>query len=345
MKLQYRILWFEDNDSWYATLLAYIRDYLKDYGFELYVNRYSSNIESLKSTIQNKDYDLILMDYNLDGTNGDQIIEEIRNDFYTDIVFYSQNGAQSIRSIISKKGIDGVFCTNRELSDFEPQVQGVIRNTIKKIEDVNNMRGLVIAETIDLELKLEEIIKEYFYIKDGEDLDEKRKEYFEKICDKKTEQFKSKYAKIEEIRGKSIATLIEEDILTAYNLYGGLQSLLKENISEINIKLSKEKNPKQKDEFESKLEKLKELKKELNKFDDEIIKVRNTLAHVQEKSNAEGIPYLESLNINGTKMIFDNKKYIEIRKNLRKHFKNLAEIHENIFMIDSAKDEVAATLE
>ncbi|NHC40409.1 hypothetical protein G6549_10535, partial [Bacillus sp. MM2020_1] len=73
---------------------------------------------------------------------------------------------------------------------------------------------------------------------------------------------------------------------------------------------------------------LSSLREILISFDKDIIKTRNTLAHVQEKKDELGISYLESLNRNGTNIILDNDKYIEIRQMLRKHGVNLNEIKE-----------------
>ncbi|NHC43589.1 response regulator, partial [Bacillus sp. MM2020_1] len=188
MRLNYEILWFEDNLSWFNTSSMYIEEFLNNSGFELVTYQYENDRQGLEEIIKKHNFDLILMDYNLVGKNGDELIEKIRDlNIYTDIIFYSQNGAQPIRDIIRVKGIDGIFCSGRDIEEFEEKVNGVIGNTIKKVQDVNNIRGLVIAETIDLENILEVIIRDFFRTEPGQLIDQKKTELLNNIYTKKIE--------------------------------------------------------------------------------------------------------------------------------------------------------------
>jgi hypothetical protein len=55
--------------------------------------------------------------------------------------------------------LDGVFCAHRE--EFLDKFEKLFNANIRKVEDVNNLRGLVMAETADLEEIKDEIIKLY----------------------------------------------------------------------------------------------------------------------------------------------------------------------------------------
>lgn len=345
MKLQYKILWFEDSISWFETAKAFVRDFLDENGFEMVEDHYKSNVGSVVDLLQKNNYDLILMDFNLENAKGDEIIESIRNnDLYTELLFYSQDGAKSLRRTIHEMGVDGVYCSSREIYDFEPKVTGIIRNTIRRIQDVNNMRGLVIAETIDLEIKMENILKEYFKVANHEPINIKRKTLFDKICEKKTIQIKEGLQAIGTINSKTIEDLIDEDILTAKNVYNALQSLVKAEITELNILLGNQTlNGEEKLLWQKKKTELVGLREDLKAFDEEIIKIRNTLAHVKENVNEDGIPYLESLNKNdGTKILFDNSKYIQIRKDIRRYSDVLLNLELHISSSDDSNSKEAA---
>lgn len=158
MKLNYNILWFEDNIEWYKSILPSIEEILDDNGFDLIVEQRVDQSD-LEELINADKWDLILVDYNLsDGEKGDDIIEVIRYSLFTDIIFYSQKGAGNIRKEITEKGIDGVFCASRDGDEFLLKVERVINTTIKKVTDINPLRGLVMAETSEIDDLMRELL-------------------------------------------------------------------------------------------------------------------------------------------------------------------------------------------
>ena len=98
MKLIYKILWIEDQMNSIRGRKRVISNYIRDEkGFELEINEILT-FEQFKETVgfeSLKDYDLLLVDLNLDDNesgDGNKIIEEIRNnDIYTEIIFYSSH--------------------------------------------------------------------------------------------------------------------------------------------------------------------------------------------------------------------------------------------------------------
>lgn len=348
MKLKYKILWFEDTESSYITLSSFVEEYLIENGFIPEMHWYKNDDIGIYNILSQADYDLILMDYNLIGTDGETIIENIRNqELYTEIVFYSQSGAQVLRESMGSRGIDGVYCTSRQISEFEDKVIKVIRNTIKKVQDINNMRGLVIAEAIDLETRIKTMLQQYFRLDpNGEVLDEKRVKVYKGICEKKVIQNTEDNTFIKHMPNMNFNELLEKDyFLTSVNLFHGLQSVLKEDLREINIMLSTKLESELQATLELKRDGLKILKDELNSFETDIIKLRNTLAHVEEKVDDEGTHYLESLNKNGLQIKFTNEKYIEVRKTIYKHSENLNKILEFFIPSQGMTTEAAPTLD
>ena len=325
MTLKYRILWFEDDDEVVnEQIVPSLTQFLINQGFQLEINHHL-NGEHLNNLISDRNYDLILTDLDLgEYDTGDKLIDQIRGgEILTEVLLYSANTTAISNLIVNKGWIERAsFCVG--LGNLREKLEGIISLTIKKNQDVNNTRGLVIAETILLEKKIEGIILKFFEVNEQIELDPKREKILHKNYERIIQKHKDDLEKVEAVSYKQIKALIDQDILTANSCVMSLQSILKLEISELNVILNSGKVPKSEQElYLTKKASIEKLKEELEKFKIEIINVRNTLAHVEEKKGADGIPFLESLNKEGVTLRFDNNEYIEIRKNLSKHNDNL----------------------
>jgi len=332
MTLKYRILWFEDDEEVVNDQIGpSIADFLIELGFHLDII-HQLNGQNLNELIKDKNYDLIVLDLNLgENETGEELIDHIRKgNILTEVLLYSANITELNNIIVNKGWVERAsFCIG--LGNLPEKLREVISLTIKKNQDVNNTRGLVIAETIDLEKKIENIMLHYFNAKEEKILTERKKELLETIHSKKIEKHMFDIEEIKKVNFADVKKLIDQDILTASNSFDAIQSILKENIKGLNIALNNGKLPEEQAKIVlAKKEEFEVVKAELNNFRDEILKIRNTLAHVEEMIGEDGIPYLENLNPNGSPIRFDNKKYIEIRKNLRKHSNNLDKIFNHL---------------
>lgn len=331
MRLDYKILWFEDEKGSFNAKQRLVKRVVENFGFNFPQPRNEIDGENI-DTINFKLYDLILSDLKLNNTKGTALLEKIRTEkgIYTEVVFYSSIGEVALREELKKHEIDGVYCADRTNENFIEKVEKVIETTIKKVQDVNNTRGLVIAETILLEKKIEKILLKYFDAT-GEELDVKKSELLSNIHAKKVIKHQSDIEELAKIDFKEIKILIDKDILTASNSFEAIQSILKGHMKELNILINtKGISGEEKFIANNKLVDISKIKDELNSFREEILKIRNTLAHVEEEIDDEGIPYLNSINSDGTIIKFDNEKYISIRKNLLKHNLNLDRILQHI---------------
>jgi CheY-like chemotaxis protein len=161
MNLAYKILWFEDEKDFVDSYTPDLQDYVEELGFK-FIQPHIEKDNSNSDTIDFSEYDLILMDYKLsDGDKGDVIINKIRElDVYTEIVFYSASEMKELRAAIHDKELDGVYCANRG-EGFLPKVKDIIRLTLKKVLDLNAMRGIVMAVVSDFDEKMLSIISAY----------------------------------------------------------------------------------------------------------------------------------------------------------------------------------------
>lgn len=329
MKLKYRILWFEDDTDYVTEDLGpEIKKFIEDRGFIFDCIHHVTGAP-LDELIRSKNFDLIVTDLNLGSSEtGEKLIDYIRdNKIYTEVLLYSAN-ASELESIINNKGWVERASFSIGLGNLPQKFKDLIQLTIKKVEDVNNLRGLVISETIDLEKKIEGILMKFFGAVGENGVDEKKKELLLNIYEKKKERHENELKEVETVDFNNLHELIEKDILTAANSYDALQSVLKLKVKEVNAILNSG-NPLEEEVREKYInhkEELENLKKELSNFRGEVLRIRNTLAHVKEEVGADGIPFLESINREGKKIVFTSEEYIKIRKDLMKHSDNLGKI-------------------
>jgi hypothetical protein len=160
MTIEYNILWFEDIKSSFEAKKKIVKDIVEEFGFQFPEPRNEVNGDNIDS-IDYSIYDLLIVDLNLAGTKGTNLIDRIRNqqDVYTEVIFYSSDGEGAVRAALHEFEIDGAYCAARDNDEFEDKVRKVIKTTIKKVQDINNMRGLLMAETSDIDFTMVKIIK------------------------------------------------------------------------------------------------------------------------------------------------------------------------------------------
>jgi len=154
MTMGYTVLWFENNKTYAKGLGIQIDEFITSLGYKpnIIVKPDDSDLEE---TMEKEEIDLILMDQNLrKGKKGDNLIRKIRrNELYTEAILYSQDN--NFRKKIGGQ-LDGVFLEFRK--DLLMKVQKIIKLTLNKSLQLDNIRGLFIAETIYTTSKIEEIV-------------------------------------------------------------------------------------------------------------------------------------------------------------------------------------------
>ncbi|MBP1640472.1 MAG: hypothetical protein H6Q17_2055 [Bacteroidetes bacterium] len=162
MTIEYNILWVEDDTSWYDTTKEIFSDTLNDLGFNL-ISKRCVTLVDVKAEIAKdnlKKFDLLLIDFTLGGSDtGEQIIQFIRdikeNPILTDIIFYS-SAVENVKDSMQKNSLEGVYTADRK--EIEDKFKKVVNTTTKKVQDLNNMRGLIMAETSDIDKSMFEIV-------------------------------------------------------------------------------------------------------------------------------------------------------------------------------------------
>ena len=294
MRIEYNVLWVEDEDSWYETTKELFSDTLEDLGFKL-VPKQCKTFDEVKAeiTLNNlKDYDLLLVDFTLRGSDsGEKIIEFIRNikeqPILTDVLFYS-SAVENVRNSMHELGLEGVYTADRK--EVETKFEQVVTTTIKKIQEVNTIRGLIMAETSDLD----EIMLEITDILLRSDISPQMSKYIE--CEIiKTVDFITELARSSETHISK--KILDSRIFTSFHKAKAINKLYK--LKQIGV-----------DGF-------------FELYNKDVLSTRNVFAHVKEIT-VDGVKVLKSKI--GKEEIFDEARCIEIRKNLIKHREILEQI-------------------
>jgi CheY-like chemotaxis protein len=102
MKLQYKILWLDDDINAFIDdeYIEDIRKHVTNQGFDTTIDT-KDNSEDFFSALD-ETYDLILTDYHMNGLDGDKVVEKIREkSIFTEILFYFFNTTQPYSRTIS----------------------------------------------------------------------------------------------------------------------------------------------------------------------------------------------------------------------------------------------------
>lgn len=322
MRLDYNILWFEDDNDSYLDKKNFVKSILDD----LYLNfpepRHEidgSNID----TIDYSKYDLIIADMNLaKEEKAMSLLDRIRRrNIFTEVLFYSSDGEDAVRKELANYSIDGAYCSGRQIEDFEYKVKEVILTLIKKTQDLTNLRGLVMSEVSELDNLMEEIILEYYSNKDSDS--EEWKKFQNKILKKAEKSIKDKLTpKIEEIEkdGKK-----QKKVLCSKNcthIWYNAPSIVEINSS---FEFDSSKKAHTIHEIIDQIDTSKKFK--FADYDKEIIQVRNNLAHSKSelKDGKEVLITKKSGEIS-----FTQDSFIEIRKNIKKYHDLFCELQSKV---------------
>lgn len=296
MNLKYKILWIENEEDWVDSIEDQIQEYLDNLGFEFKKKLISKEDQE----IDYNSWDLILMDLNLASQpNGAELISKIRNQgVYTDVVFYSSSGIDELRTKGREKELDGVYYSSRDVNLFIKKVKAVIDTTIKKVQDLNNLRGLVMAEVSELDSRMASLIKKYFI---DQSTDKKTKDFTERFVNEMEKNTKKKLSKSKTCdklckyiwRNLSIDKIIEDFDFDASRKARAVNLIIKE------AKISY--TPKGNNFFED--------------YSNEMLKMRNQLAHC----SSSYINGKEILTTKDGEKEFNDEKFKEIRKQIREY--------------------------
>jgi len=296
MQLHYNIIWIDDEISKFESVgdIARLTEYLKELGFTPNILTLSGGKE-IEKHFANTKFDLILSDFSIEeGHHGDDIIKAIRgNSIFTEVLFYTsqQNELENIAKKLLTVDRISFHSGRRDLLD---KIESLILLSVGKLLELNATRGLITAETSELDVNIEEIVMELVENKLnlGQDkLDEIMNNYVDDFLKKSPDNFLKKYS---EVGFKKWFHKIE-----ANRKWGIFRELLKINpTTEVTKFLEANKT-----------------------YGEEVIATRNKFAHSKAIWKADKL-FLAGFGPDGSSFEFGEPECILIRKKLIGHRDN-----------------------
>lgn len=291
MNVTFNILWFEDAEEWYEMEKNKLEEFLKEHALKPNIERRDGDDFEI-STLQNQNFDLIIMDFQLNDITGDKIASVIRGEsIFTDLLFYSSNEDAMYKAVLDcNPPLDGVFYCKRDNELFFDKAKTVIKKIIRRSEDVVNLRGVVLDNTSNFETRIKKIISCCWRNFD----DSRKKAMFEK-SKKELEQNRNRINKsISKIEDKKITFLDLNDDSYSLHIANRLKilELIIDFLSSDDISLSFSGN-----EF-------------YEFYVNNITKPRNKLGHVENVDN--------TIFIDGEKIELDGEFHKNMRKSIQR---------------------------
>ena len=220
---------------------------------------------------------------------------------YTEIIFYSSQ-YEELQKKLNEHYVEGIFTSSRE--ELKDKIEQIVDVTIKKTQDANNLRGLIMAEVAELDRIKERIIKKFNtqadssfkkYIK--EDVFSKIKNELENLnCIVQVEDSKISYDEID------LEELQKNFFYDSYKKSRTVYKIKRQKCNDIDF-----------------------IHEDYYKY---VVKKRNVFAHEEERVRKDGTKYLNYTN--GMPLEFTEEHCIEIRKDIKKYKKLLEDIEQAI---------------
>lgn len=330
MDLTFRIIWFEDVDEWYNTVARRVTRYIEDKNFKVEIKHIekASEFDLNKHELQN--YDLLIVDYELekiykeDGDKriyGTEIIRMIRDgNFYNDVLFYSSHGFDAINKEMKKEGLQGVFLADRNNDEFLEKLEHLVDKAIRRANNLINIRGIVMDTTSGFDNKIRDLINSIWPF-----LGEKETTIANKIKKKILRDNIETAEKLDEkypvINATNIGDLLNERDFSAIR-----QARLLSWCIESNDQLKK--NLQESFKKYLQLNDGAERGKFVKRYEDDIIKYRNALAHVKDTPPIGSKVIIG--NVDGESITFDQNLCNQLRKKLLNYEKVLDDMNKYI---------------
>lgn len=162
MRLDFNVLWVDDQPDRVGAQIIRIEKQMESEGFR-FNSTPCTTLEQVQNLVKDDvftdEIDLVLVDWDLgNNVQGQDVIASIRETVrYKDVVFYSaQTPTDELRKLAFERGLEGVYCAVRgELVD---EVLGVFESLVKKVLDLDHMRGIVMGATSDIDQMVNECL-------------------------------------------------------------------------------------------------------------------------------------------------------------------------------------------
>ncbi|MCU0444992.1 MAG: hypothetical protein MUE85_08735 [Microscillaceae bacterium] len=293
MQINYNILWIDDQIDAIKEDgdLDKVESFLIEKGFLCKIIPLKDDT-GLNDALSRNIFDLIISDFNIrEGLNGADIVKQIRDKHaYAEVLFYSGNLANRSDVANQMLSLDRVsYFSGRK--DLVERIIKLIALSLGKLLELNATRGLITAETSELDVKIEELT--IFLVRDKlklpqEDIDKIINFYIDDFLRKSPDNFSKKY------NSEGFKGVFRR--IDANRKWSIFRDLLKK-ISDEQTKSFLENN---------------------KTYKEQVIDIRNKFAHAKAIEKG-GKLYLEGFSLDGEHFEFDEKACVKIRQDIIKH--------------------------
>lgn len=161
MKNEYIILWVDDELDSVEADMARLERHLGNAGIRVIFQKYEDSDQldihhEIQPTLQNPELDLIVVDYNMPGIKGDQLISQIRDadHVHLPVVFYSARSVSELMDYAKTSGIDGVYFAHRD--NLTTRLEQIVDSLLNKESTVKRTRGLLMEGVSEIDSKLKD---------------------------------------------------------------------------------------------------------------------------------------------------------------------------------------------
>ncbi len=299
MKLEFSLLIVDDAPDNVEQAIRSLGDHLKAKGFSLeqeFAKDFSEQSIQELARSQGRNYDLVMVDYNLEQQNdrdGARVARQLRRELpFVDMVFYSSISVSQLLKHLAECEVSGVFAERRE--ELDHALIGLANTVIGKAIDLNHMRGIAMAEVAEMDLLMAQTLTRIFQVKNIQ-IDKER----DKTIRCLREGIKRNSKRLEKRLDEGGLSAVVNDSLL-FSLASKYKAVIR-----LSRKLRKG--------FQEKLEIIK-------LYDKEIISNRNMLAHTREKPRDDGKTVLVPTGGNDCEEIFINEEWMScFRQKLHTH--------------------------
>lgn len=283
MKVNFPIIWIDDNEGFYDSLKDEIELHISDYGLQANIH-FSENDDNLDNLLKKENPYILVLDYHLAGSKGDEIICNLRSKGHLhDILFYTQGG-------FSKANFQDFFdSTNSHLAtgvhfcpkeSTKERLYKLIDLKLSQVSDLSTQRGWIVADAIELEHQINAVL--------------------EKFGDHISPVFKATITRL--LKSKRTDFGLKSSLLNG---------IIKDYINHLQ----------KGDKNEEKIKKFKIIKKIIKNFSTEIIEIRNTIAHQKHRFVGDSI-LLSPIQSGQEDIIYDESFLKKVRNNIQIHYSN-----------------------
>lgn len=314
--LTYKVIVIDDDPDLYEDYIEEIEATLKEQGYLLEHDRYEEIDELEENSLE--DVDLFLVDLKFGNEDkGPEFISKIRENYFTDILFYSSDSKAIIKSR-SKGEYEGVFFAIRDenKNEIKDRIKQLIDKMIKRSNTPLASRGLVLGCVAELDNIVKDKIHSLLTKIDPQQT--------EKLLNDCTKLYFSSYSgnsdKIKDFFGTDFhkGKLKWCEVKEKYSKYD--VSDLVENVAITDSNKNFRVLLKTYEVFNGKDDTYNIIKDFI-----ELLSDRNIFAHVREEKNGVGQYQFKKLN-NNEYLVLSDEKCIELRTSIIKYYELISGI-------------------